>query len=80
MEAGGGRSRAFAAPPADFVAAALDGGDVVEATIAGHPVDTAYEQGWSDLRNDVLLASAQLDGCELQITTDHHILYQQNPS
>lgn len=80
MESAGVRSRALVAPPADLVASALGGGYVVEAAIARHSVDTAYERGWSDLRNDVLLANAQLDGCELQITTDHHILYQQNPS
>ena len=46
--------------------------------LAGHSVDTAYERGWSDLRNGDLLAKAELDGYELLITTDQNIRYQQN--
>ena len=48
--------------------------------VGGHSVDTAYERGWSDSRNDDLLARAELDGFELLITTDCYIQYQQNPS
>ena len=46
--------------------------------LAGHSMDTAYERGWSDLRNGDLLAKAELDGYELLITTDQNIRYQQN--
>ena len=46
--------------------------------LAGHSVDTAYERGWSDLRNGDLLDSAELGGYELLITTDQNIRHQQN--
>ena len=46
--------------------------------LSGHSVATAYERGWSDLRNGDLLAKAELDGYELLITTDQNIRYQQN--
>ncbi|MYC93438.1 MAG: hypothetical protein F4X14_00575 [Caldilineaceae bacterium SB0661_bin_32] len=48
--------------------------------LVGHSVDTAYERGWSDLRNGDLLARAEIDGYELLITTDQNIRYQQNLS
>ena len=48
--------------------------------LAGHSVDTAYERGWSDLRNGDLLARAEMDGYELLITTDQNMRYQQNLS
>ncbi len=46
--------------------------------LAGHSVDTAYERGWSELRNDDLLDEAENSGCELLITTDQNMCYQQN--
>ena len=30
--------------------------------LAGHSVDTAYERGWSDLRNGDLLTEAEING------------------
>ena len=45
--------------------------------LVGHSVDTAYERGWSDLRNGDLLARAEMDGYELLITTDQNMRYQQ---
>ncbi|MXX23850.1 MAG: hypothetical protein F4Z82_00180 [Caldilineaceae bacterium SB0668_bin_21] len=48
--------------------------------LVGHSVDTAYERGWSDLRNGDLLARAEMDGYELLITTDQNMRYQQNLS
>ena len=48
--------------------------------LAGHSVDTAFERGWSDLRNGDLLARAEMDGYELLITTDQNMRYQQNLS
>lgn len=48
--------------------------------LAGHSVDTAYERGWSELRNGDLLTAAENDGYDLLITTDQSIRYQQNLS
>ena len=36
-----------------------------------HSVDTAFELGWSNLRNSVLLHQAEEYGYELLITADH---------
>ncbi len=46
--------------------------------LAGHSVDTAYERGWSDLRNGDLLTEAEENGYQLLITADQNIRYQQN--
>ena len=46
--------------------------------LAGHSVDTAYERGWSDLRNGDLLTEAEINGYDLLITTDQNIRYQHN--
>ena len=46
--------------------------------LAGHSVDTAYERGWSDLRNGDLLTEAEINGYDLLITTDQNMRYQQN--
>lgn len=43
-----------------------------------HEVDTAFERGWSDLSNSVLLQRAEDDGYELLITTDQNLRHQQN--
>lgn len=43
-----------------------------------HRVDTAYERGWSQLRNSALLARAEDDGYQLLITTDQSLRYQQD--
>ena len=43
-----------------------------------HSVDTAFEMGWSDLRNGELLDRAEENGYELLITTDQQLRYQQN--
>ena len=48
--------------------------------LAGHSVDTAYERGWSELRNGDLLTATENDGYDLLITTDQSIRYQQNLS
>jgi len=42
-----------------------------------HSVSTAFELGWSDLDNGVLLARAQ-ENHEVFITTDQNLEYQQN--
>lgn len=48
--------------------------------LTGHSVDTAYERGWSELRNGDLLERAERDGYELLITTDQNLKHQQNLS
>jgi hypothetical protein len=46
--------------------------------LAGHSVQTVYEQGWSTLSNGELLAQAEQGGYDLLITTDQNLRYQQN--
>ena len=43
----------------------------------GHSVETAYERGWSTLRNGELLAKAEAD-FDLMVTTDRNLGSQQN--
>jgi len=45
--------------------------------LSGHEVATAYEMGWSDLRNGDLLREAERS-FDLFITTDQNLRYQQN--
>ena len=46
--------------------------------LKGDSVDTAFERGWSNLKNGDLLAAAEQDGYQLLITTDQNLRYQQN--
>jgi len=46
--------------------------------LTGHSVDTAFERGWSNLRNGELLDHAEADGYQLLITTDQSLRHQQN--
>ena len=48
--------------------------------LPGHSVDTAFERGWSDLRNGDLLERAEAAGFELFITTDQQLRYEQDLS
>jgi hypothetical protein len=41
-------------------------------------VVTAYEQGWSRLRNGELLDVTEREGFEVFVTTDSNLRYQQN--
>jgi hypothetical protein len=41
-------------------------------------VSTAYERGWSTLKNGELLAAAEGQGFEVLVTTDRNLKYQQN--
>ena len=41
-------------------------------------MDTAFEQGWSNLRNGALLDRAEADGYQLLVTTDQNLRHQQN--
>jgi hypothetical protein len=43
-----------------------------------HEVSTAYECGWSTLKNGDLLAAAEAHGYEVLVTTDKNLKYQQN--
>jgi hypothetical protein len=48
--------------------------------LATHEVVTAFERGWSTLRNGELLSAAESAGFDLLITTDQNLRYQQNLS
>ena len=43
-----------------------------------HEVATAFERGWSTLKNGELLTAAEREGFDLLVTTDTHLKYQQN--
>ena len=43
-------------------------------------MSTAYELGWSTLKNGELLAAAEGNGFEVFVTTDTNLSYQQNLS
>jgi hypothetical protein len=45
--------------------------------LSGHTIHTAYELGWSELKNGALLSAAEQDGYELLLTTDQNLKYQQ---
>ncbi len=45
-----------------------------------HLVETAYEKGWSNLKNGDLLTRAEAEGFAVLITTDQNLRYQQNLS
>jgi hypothetical protein len=47
--------------------------------LTSHTVTTAYEFGWSNLKNGELLAAAETS-FDLFITTDQQLRYQQNLS
>lgn len=46
--------------------------------LRGHEVSTAYELGWSRLKNGELLDAAERDGYDVFVTTDSHLQDQQN--
>ena len=46
--------------------------------LSEHSVDTAYEQGWSQLQNGDLLQAAETDLYDVFVTTDQNLKYQQN--
>lgn len=46
--------------------------------LPNHDVSTAYELGWSTLKNGELLSAAESNGFEVFITTDTNLRYQQN--
>ena len=46
--------------------------------LTAHKVQTAYECGWSSLRNGDLIAAAEEAGFGVFVTTDRNLKYQQN--
>ena len=46
--------------------------------LAEHSIDTAFEMGWSNLRNGELLDRAEEGNYELLITTDQQLRHQHN--
>lgn len=46
--------------------------------LAGHVVDTAFERGWSALKNGQLLDAAEQDAFDVLITTDQNLKHQQH--
>jgi hypothetical protein len=47
-------------------------------SLAQYEVDTAYERGWSKLKNGELLDAAEKEGYAILLTTDSNLKYQQN--
>jgi hypothetical protein len=45
--------------------------------LTGHQIETAFERGWSRLKNGELLAAAE-SIFDILITTDQNVRYQQN--
>jgi len=43
-----------------------------------HEISTAYERGWSTLKNGELLDAAEREGFDILITTDRNLRYQQD--
>ncbi len=48
--------------------------------LANHIVETAYEKGWSNLKNGDLLNLAEAEEFDALVTTDQNLRYQQNLS
>ncbi len=46
--------------------------------LLNHTVETAYEKGWSNLKNGDLLNRAEAEGFAALLTTDQNLHYQQN--
>ena len=46
--------------------------------LVGNEVSSAYELGWSTLKNGELLAAAEANGFGVLVTTDRQLKYQQN--
>lgn len=47
-------------------------------SLVAHQVSTAYERGWSTLKNGELLQAAEDAGFAVLVTTDTNLKYQQN--
>lgn len=47
-------------------------------SLSEHEVWTAYERGWSTLKNSDLLDAAEREAFEVLVTTDRNLRHQQN--
>jgi len=47
--------------------------DPLRKSLTQHNVSTAYEKGWSKLRNGALLDTAEREGYEVMVTTDTNL-------
>jgi hypothetical protein len=47
-------------------------------SLGEHDTSTAYERGWSTLKNSDLLDAAEREGFEVLLTTDQNLRHQQN--
>jgi len=52
----------------------------LRAHLPQHEVVTAFELGWSELKNGELLSQAQSNGFDVLVTTDKNLRYQQDLS
>jgi hypothetical protein len=50
----------------------------VRLALAGFGVVTAYQRGWSELKNGDLLRVAEVEGFQVFVTSDRNIRHQQN--
>ena len=46
--------------------------------LSGHRVETAFERGWSELRNSALLDRAEEEAFDVLVTTDQSLRHQQD--
>ena len=46
--------------------------------LPGHRVETAFERGWSELRNSALLDRAEEEAFDVLVTTDQSLRHQQD--
>jgi hypothetical protein len=47
-------------------------------SLTQHQTATAFERGWSKLKNGELLDAAEKEGFAVLVTTDSNLKYQQN--
>jgi predicted nuclease of predicted toxin-antitoxin system len=52
--------------------------DPLRKALARHEVASAYEKGWSQLKDEALLSAAEREGYAVLVTTDSNLKYQQN--
>ena len=50
----------------------------LRAFLSQHEVSTAFERGWSQLKNGDLLDAAEREGYNVLVTTDANLKFQQN--
>ena len=51
---------------------------LLRTSLTQHETVTAYERGWSQLKNGELLDVAEREGLDVLVTTDLNLRYQQN--